>query len=195
MNVIRKITRTICRVGVSSIAAIGIFGISGVMAQGIPVYDASAIYQAILQLQAWEAQYRQMESTIQQQQQQLQSITGARGLGTVMNAITGNVLPTNISLQIAGAQSHDALNALAATNFQTLRAALKTRASQIQSLMGQINATNDPKSIQELTARIQAEQVMATNEAKEAEWLRSQVDTQARQIDRARLNQRLYGQP
>jgi type IV secretion system protein VirB5 len=195
MNVIRIIARTICRVGVSSIAAIGIFGISGVMAQGIPVYDASAIYQAILQLQAWEAQYRQMESTIQQQQQQLQSITGARGLGTVMNAITGNVLPPNISLQIAGAQSHDALNALAATNFQTLSTALKTRASQIQSLMGQINATNDSKSIQELTARIQAEQVMATNEAKEAEWLRSQVDTQARQIDRARLNQRLYGQP
>jgi len=57
--------------------------------------------------------------------------------------------------------------------------------------MNQINATDDPKSIQELTARIQAEQVMATNEAKEAEWLRSQVETQARQLDRQRLNQQI----
>lgn len=179
------------RVVVSCIAAIEILCTSTVMAQGIPTYDASAIYQAILQLKAWEAQYKQMESTIQQQQQQLRSITGSRGLGTFNNTITGNVLPANIAQQVGAAQTHDALNAVAATNFQTLSSALQTRAAQIQSLMNQINATDDPKSIQELTARIQAEQVMATNEAKEAEWLRSQVETQARQLDRQRLNQQI----
>lgn len=187
-------TKNLCRMRISCVVAIGILGNSIAMAQGIPTYDASAIYQAILQLKAWEAQYKQMESTIQQQQQQLKSITGTRGLGTFNNAITGNVLPTNIVQQVGAAQTHDALNAVAATNFQTLSSALQTRATQIQSLMNQINATDDPKSIQELTARIQAEQVMATNEAKEAEWLRSQVDIQANLIDRARLNQRL-GRP
>lgn len=191
MNLITKI---LYRVGIPCVVAIEILGNSAVMAQGIPTYDAGAIYQAILQLKAWEAQYKQMESTIQQQQQQLKSSTGSRGLGTFNNAITGNVLPSNIAQQVGAAQTHDALNAVAATNFQTLSSALQTRAAQIQSLMNQINATEDPKSIQELTARIQAEQVMATNEAKEAEWLRSQVNTQANLIDRARLNQRL-GRP
>jgi type IV secretion system protein VirB5 len=184
-------TSNLYRAGISCVAAVGILGYSISMAQGIPTYDASAIYQAILQLKAWEAQYKQMESTIQQQQQQLKSITGTRGLGTFSNAITGNVLPTNIAQQVGATQTHDALNAVAATNFQTLSSALQMRATQIQSLMNQINATDDPKSIQELTARIQAEQVMATNEAKEAEWLRSQVETQARQLDRQRLNQQI----
>jgi type IV secretion system protein VirB5 len=185
------ISKIYCRVAVSCMTAIEILCTSTVMAQGIPTYDAAAIYQAILQLKAWEAQYKQMESTIQQQQQQLKSITGSRGLGTFNNAITGNVLPPNIAQQVGATQTHDALNAVAATNFQALSSALQTRAVQIQSLMNQINATEDPKSIQELTARIQAEQVMATNEAKEAEWLRSQVETQARQLDRQRLNQQI----
>lgn len=166
-------------------------GSANTWAQGIPTYDYNAVYQAILQLRAWEQQFHQMESTIQQQQQQLKSITGSRGLGTFSNAITGNVLAPNIAQQVGAAQSHDALNAVAATNFQALSSALQTRAAQIQTLMNQINATDDPKSIQELTARIQAEQVMATNEAKEAEWLRSQVETQARQLDRQRLNEQI----
>jgi Type IV secretion system proteins len=57
--------------------------------------------------------------------------------------------------------------------------------------MQQINATQDAKSIQELSARIQAEQVMAANEAKEAEWLKSQVQAQAFAIDRAQLQRML----
>ena len=188
MNLIKK---NLYRVGISCVAVFEILGNSAVMAQGIPTYDAAAIYQAILQLKAWEAQYKQMESTIQQQQQQLKSTTGSRGLGTFNNAITGTVLPSSIAQQIGTAQSHDVLNAVASTNFQALSTALQVRSAQIQSLMNQINATDDPKSIQELTARIQAEQVMATNEAKEAEWLRSQVETQARQLDRQRLNQQI----
>lgn len=134
------------------------WAIAGVMivsvnarAQGIPVYDNAAVFQAILQLQAWEQQFRQMQSTIQQQQEQLKSINGSRGLGTVNNAITNTILPPNIAQQVGAAQTHDALNSLATTNFQALSAALQTRSAQIQSLMSQINATNDPKSIQELS--------------------------------------------
>jgi len=110
MNLIKK---NLYRVGISCVAVFEILGNSAVMAQGIPTYDAAAIYQAILQLKAWEAQYKQMESTIQQQQQQLKSTTGSRGLGTFNNAITGTVLPSSIAQQIGTAQSHDVLNAVA----------------------------------------------------------------------------------
>ncbi len=70
---------------------------------------------------------------------------------------------------------------------------MQTRASQIQDLMRQINSTQDAKGIQELSARIQSEQVMATNEAKEAEWLKSQVEMQGRAIDLAHKQRMLYG--
>jgi type IV secretion system protein VirB5 len=49
--------------------------------------------------------------------------------------------------------------------------ASQARTSQIQGLMGAINQTNDTKGISELTARIQAEQVMTANEGKEAQLL------------------------
>jgi type IV secretion system protein VirB5 len=70
---------------------------------------------------------------------------------------------------------------------------MQIRASQIQDLMRQINSTQDAKSIQELSARIQSEQVMATNEAKEAEWLRSQIEMQGRAIDLAHKQRMLQG--
>jgi type IV secretion system protein VirB5 len=160
-------------------------------AQGIPVIDVAAIMQAIEQVRAWESQYKQMQQTLDQQAQMIQNTTGTRNLGTVFNGITGPVLPADIGQQLAGAQTHEALNAVAGANFTKLSQAMQTRASQIQGLMQQINATQDAKSIQELSARIQAEQVMATNEAKEAEWLKSQVQAQAFAIDRAQLQRML----
>lgn len=154
-------------------------------AQGIPVIDVAAIAQALEQVRAWEAQYKQMQDSLQQQQMLINNTTGSRQLGQISNAITTSVLPPDITRQLASTQSHSALNTLALQNFSVLNRAMQTRATQIQDLMRQINSTQDPKSIQELTARIQAEQVMATNEAKEAEWLRSQLEIQGRAIDLA----------
>jgi len=156
-------------------------------AQGIPVIDVAAIAQAIEQVRAWEAQYKQMVDSLNQQKQMIDNTTGIRNLGMVSNAITRNVLPPDIGQQLQATQSHDALNALASRNFGALSQAMQTRSAQIQDLMRQINQTQDAKSIQELTARIQAEQVMATGEAKEADWLRSQVQLQSQAIDRAHL--------
>lgn len=170
------------------------FGITApAHAQGIPVIDAAAIVQAIEQVRAWEAQYQQMIQSLQQQQQLIQNTTGSRQLGQVTNAITSTVLPPDIGRQLATVQNHGDLNTLALQNFGTLNRSMQTRASQIQELMRQINATQDAKSIQELSARIQSEQVMATNEAKEAEWLRSQVEMQGRAIDLAHKQRMLYG--
>lgn len=170
------------------------FGITApVQAQGIPVIDVAAIVQAIEQVRAWEGQYQQMIQSLQQQQQLIQNTTGSRQLGQVSNAITSTVLPPDIGRQLATTQNHGDLNNLALQNFGTLNRSMQTRASQIQDLMRQINTTQDAKSIQELSARIQSEQVMATNEAKEAEWLRSQVEMQGRAIDIAHRQRMLSG--
>lgn len=162
-------------------------------AQGIPVIDAAAIVQAIEQVRAWEGQYQQMIQSLQQQQQMIQNTSGSRQLGQVSNAITSAVLPPDIGRQLASTQNHTDLNALALQNLGTLNRAMQTRASQIQDLMRQINSTQDAKSIQELSARIQSEQVMAVNEAKEAEWLRSQIEMQGRAIDLAHKQRMLQG--
>lgn len=166
--------------------------VTPVYAQGIPVIDAAAIVQAIEQVRAWEAQYQQMTQSLQQQQQLIQNASGTRQLGQIANAITSTVLPPDIGRQLLATQNHGDLNNLAIQNFGTLNRSMQTRASQIQDLMRQINSTQDAKSIQELSARIQSEQVMATNEAKEADWLRSQVEMQGRAIDLAH-KQRMYG--
>lgn len=160
--------------------------------QGIPVIDAAAIVQAIEQVRAWEGQYQQMMQSLQQQQQLIQNTTGSRQLGQVSNAITSTVLPPDIVRQLTTTRTHDELNSLALQNFGALSQAMQTRASQIQELMRQINSTQDAKSIQELTARIQSEQVMATNEAKEAQWLRTQIEMQAQALDLAH-KQRMLG--
>jgi hypothetical protein len=53
--------------------------------------------------------------------------------------------------------------------------------------MGAINATNDAKAIGELNARIQAEQAMIQNEAKEAAVLQQQYVQQLATIDAFRM--------
>lgn len=183
MRAIRSLSTTVLAIGFSV----------PVYAQGIPVIDVAAIVQAIEQVRAWEAQYQQMVQSLQQQQQLIQNASGTRQLGQVSNAITTSVLPPDIGRQLSNTQTHDALNKLALQNFASLSRAMQTRAGQIQELMVQINNTQDTKSIQELSARIQSEQVMATNEAKEAEWLRSQVEMQTRAIDLAHKQRMLYG--
>lgn len=163
------------------------------LAQGIPVIDVAAIVQAIEQVRAWEGQYQQMIQSLQQQQQLIQNSTGTRQLGQIANAITTTVLPPDIGRQLATTQNHNELNNLALQNFGSLNRSMQTRASQIQDLMRQINSTQDAKSIQELSARIQSEQVMATNEAREADWLRSQIEMQGRAIDLAHRQRMLSG--
>lgn len=59
---------------------------------GIPVIDGANLAQSIQQVLAWAQQYQQMAEQIQQAQQQLQqlettyqSMTGSRGLGSLLN--------------------------------------------------------------------------------------------------------------
>lgn len=65
------------------------------------------------------------------------------------------------------------------------------RLTQIQSLMGQINATTDQKSIQELQARIGAENALLAHEATQLQMLQGMADSEER-IARSRERERQY---
>ena len=65
------------------------------------------------------------------------------------------------------------------------------RLAQIQSLMGQINATNDQKSVQEIQARIGAENALLAHEMSQVQMLQGMADSEER-IARSRDRERQY---
>lgn len=65
------------------------------------------------------------------------------------------------------------------------------RLSQIQALMGQINATNDQKSVQEIQARIGAENALLAHEVSQVQMLQGMADSEER-ISRAQDRERQY---
>ncbi len=163
-------------------------------AQGIPVIDAANLVQAVNQVLAWEQQYKQMLAQIEQltkqtdlANQNLTAITGTRGLGTISNGITQSVLDPNFQTKLSGLTTHSDIDGFGSTQLLSLHQATATRYSQIQALMAAINQTNDPKSIAELTARIQSEQAMIANEQKEAELVRQSLEQKHRAVDAQRL--------
>jgi type IV secretion system protein VirB5 len=78
-----------------------------------------------------------------------------------------------------------------------LQDAMKTasgRLAQIRSLMGQINATNDQKSVQEIQARIGAENALLAHEMSQVQMLQGMADSEeriARSRDREHQHQML----
>ncbi len=65
------------------------------------------------------------------------------------------------------------------------------RLSQIQALMGQINATTDQKSVQEIQARIGAESALLAHEMSQVQMLQGMADSEER-IARAQDRERQY---
>ena len=65
------------------------------------------------------------------------------------------------------------------------------RLSQIQALMGQINATTDPKSVQEVQARIGAENALLAHEMSQLQMMQGLSETDER-IARSRERERQY---
>ena len=158
--------------------------------QGIPTYDAANVLAAMQQLLAWEKQYQQMYQQyvnqiqqIENQAQQIANISGTRNLGLTNNTITAPILSTDIQQQINGAANRQEVLQTTTQQLTNLLKASQTRNTQIQALMATINQTTDAKGIAELSARIQAEQVMATNEGKEVELLSQLLMLQRQQRD------------
>jgi type IV secretion system protein VirB5 len=170
----------------------GFFALSCALAraQGIPVIDVASLAQAIAQVLAWEQQYQQMYQGLQQQiqqlataQDQLDALRGSRGLGIVNNAVTESLVKNDLLGELNLAKTREQLLATSKQQLDKFLEASRTRSVQIQSLMGRINQATDPKDIQDLTARLQAEQVMAQNEAKEGALLESSIAQRRQQID------------
>jgi type IV secretion system protein VirB5 len=87
--------------------------------------------------------------------------------------------------------------AMLAAPYQTkglLQDAMKSaagRLSQINSLMGQINATADQKAVQEIQARIGAENALLAHEVSQVQMLQGMADSEER-IARSRDRERQY---
>jgi type IV secretion system protein VirB5 len=65
------------------------------------------------------------------------------------------------------------------------------RLSQIQALMGQIDATSDQKAVQEIQARIGAENALLAHEMSQVQMLQGMADSEER-IARSRERERQY---
>lgn len=64
---------------------------------GIPVFDGAAVAQAVQQVMAWQQQYQQMAEQLIQAKREIDSITGVRGFGDILNnPLLQNVVPQEI---------------------------------------------------------------------------------------------------
>ncbi|ABO58719.1 P-type DNA transfer protein VirB5 [Burkholderia vietnamiensis] len=180
---------------------------TGTHAQGIPVYDAQSVAQAI-------ATVGQLKQQVQQEMQIYQSTIGTRGFGALLNnRVVANSLPSNwqsvyTAIQNGGyaglTGSAQALR-LASRIYdcedqtgvdqqvcrRTLNKPYQDKAfglqayqtelqelDQIQSLGQQINATQDPKGVAELQARIQTESTAVGNEMTKLQLFRMLAETE-----------------
>ena len=99
-------------------------------------------------------------------------------------------------LDLNGTAKRDCQAKLAAPYQQKglLQEAMKSssgRMAQITALMDEINATNDQKSVQEIQARIGAENAMLAHEASQLQLLQSMADSEER-IARSREREQQY---
>ena len=108
-----------------------------------------------------------------------------RDAGMVYNCMDlAGVARTNCQATLAQPYQHKGL----------LQDAMKSaagRLSQIQSLMGQINATVDQKAVQEVQARIGAENALLAHEVSQVQMLQGMADSEER-IARSRERERQY---
>jgi type IV secretion system protein VirB5 len=180
-------------------------------AQGIPVFDAQNVFQAI-------ATVGQLEQQVQQEIQIYQSTVGTRGFGALLtNPVVANSLPSNWQSVYTAVQnggyagltgsaqalrsSGEIYNCADQTGIdqQVCQRALNKpfqdkafgmqayqtelqELNQIQSLMQQIDITQDPKGVAELQARIQSESTAVGNEMTKLQLFRMLAETEDRLV-------------
>jgi type IV secretion system protein VirB5 len=121
--------------------------------------------------------------------------TGYSGLSATGRALRDAGMVYNC-MDLAGAARSTCQAALAQPYqhkglLQDAMRAAAGRLLQIQSLMGQINATNDQKSVQEIQARIGAENALLAHEMSQVQMLQGMADSEER-IARSRDRERQY---
>ncbi|WLI91080.1 P-type DNA transfer protein VirB5 [Massilia sp. R2A-15] len=182
-------------------------------ASAMPVFDATALAQAIKQVEAWRQQFAQMKAQLKQMEDQHAALTGSRGLGNILNnpqlratvpadvvqvlddvrahgagALTSQAAGIRNASMIYDCQDRTGVDRTTCQAFlnnsaqvgalqQNAMVHLNQRMNQIEGLRGQINATTDPKSIAELTARLVAESAQVTNDANRLVVLNAMADS------------------
>ena len=162
--------------------------------QGIPVIDGANLAQAVQQVLAWAEQLEYM-------QRQIRNTSGVRNMGSVAQterlylpaeyaAIINNGIGawqaiyeaakvfdmslSRIDPQSPSAKAFSEIKKQAAINRAVAEEAFRAageRFTAIQILMDRINAAPDDKDIQDLKARLAAEQVMMQNETNRIQTL------------------------
>jgi type IV secretion system protein VirB5 len=175
--------------------------------QGIPVFDAQNVAQAI-------ATVAQLEQQVRQEIQIYQSTVGTRGFGALLsNPVVANSLPSNWQSVYTAVQnggyagltgSAQALRSASeiyncadqtgidqqlcqralnkpfqdkAFGLQAYQTELQ-ELNQTQGLMQQIDVTQDPKGVAELQARIQSETTAVGNEMTKLQLFRMLAETE-----------------
>lgn len=122
-------------------------------------------------------------------------VSGYSGLGTTAKTLRDAAMVyncmdltdaarTSCQARLAQPYQHKGL-------IQDAMTAASGRLSQIQALMGQISATNDQKSIQEIQARIGAEGTLLSHEMSQLQMLQGMADSEEH-IERSRDRERQY---
>lgn len=210
VNTMKNLLKMVTQLFLAALVASAACGT--VHAQGIPVFDASNVAQAI-------AQVGQLEQQVQQEIQLFNSLNGSRGFGALLSThVTANSLPANwmstyTAIQRSGsagltasAQALRSASQLYNCTDQTgvdqqlcqrqLNKPFQDKAfgmqayqtelqelNQIQSLMQKIDATQDPKGIAELQARIQAESTTVGNETTKLQLFRMLSEAEDKLIE------------
>ena len=122
-------------------------------------------------------------------------ISGYAGLGAAGKALRDAAMVYNC-MDLSGAARTSCQATLAQPYqhkglLQDAMTAAAGRLSQIQALMGQINATSDQKSIQEIQARIGAENALLAHETSQIQMLQGMAESDER-IARSRDRERQY---
>jgi type IV secretion system protein VirB5 len=175
-------------------AALAIVGLTPTAHAQWAVVDVGAIAQLIQEAATLKQQLSTIQQQLTQAQQQYQSMTGGRGMQTLLSGINRNYFPINANqlstalaaplqstinsnailtsqqMALLSAGQQQQLNAargngaLLQVTTQQAYATASNRFSSIQQLIGAIPTATDQKGILDLQARIQAEQGMLQNE-------------------------------
>lgn len=165
-------------VAIAATLSIGIF--APAKSQGIPVIDVAGLTQTVLQYQQMVQQYAVLRDQLTSQAKQLESLTGARGMGALFsNPLVQAQMPKDWQKLYSTIKNKDGfklaraklpkspnpeINAIfdqvASTQatMQEMFDKTQMRLQQIQDLQGQIDSASDPAAKADLQNRLVSEQ-------------------------------------
>lgn len=174
--------------------AVATFFLRNAFAGGIPVIDASNLTQAIQQVMHMAEQIEQLKNQLAVAEQQLDSISGSRSMGGIINSQYDVAMDVNQGeiLEDLGLRSaeengligeeatlYDEANENVSLRLGQSQKSLEQaqdRFSELSKLVAKVNNCPDQKDILDLQARIQAEQVLLQNEMVKLAMLQARAE-------------------